>query len=429
MTERRTKILTALLLIGALLFCLFPAAHAATAILGDADLDYELTAADARIALRLAVELEELTPDLKKLCDVDKDGFVTSADARTILRAAVLLDSLHGEMVQIEGKAGGSGQGTYEPPTEEPTTVPVTPVTPTVPDAPVVSGMPGVSALLASAGFTPQSGAFTVVSVGNGHGVGMTQHGAAYLGNLGWNYQQILAYYYRGSVLVKAPLASQTCFYLDGYYDVETLLRAMVYQEIGGITQNVETLKAQAVAIYTLMKRSDFYITGAFDVAATGGKNYRTNDAITEAVHAVLGEYVAEAGDPTYAPALTVYSSMSGGRTISAAEAWGYASFPYEGVYSLFDLDPSVQVSWESAVRILTFSVAEVKADILKKDYSTVLSANPAEWVQILQHDAAFSSEIGDVQQLRLGDKYYSGVGACNFMGLRSPCYTIFYTP
>ena len=51
MTERRTKILTALLLIGALLFCSFPAANAATAILGDADLDYELTAADARTIL------------------------------------------------------------------------------------------------------------------------------------------------------------------------------------------------------------------------------------------------------------------------------------------------------------------------------------------------------------------------------------------
>ena len=425
MKNRLLRHTTALLLSIVLFAVLLVPVRASYAILGDANLDYELTSADARIALRLAVGLEELTPDLLKLCDVDKNGRVTSADARSILRAAVLLESFYGEMVLIDGKADGSGQGTYVP---EPTTqppepvVPVTPVpTPSVPEIPGGSGTTPV--------FTPQRGAFTVISVGNGHGVGMTQHGAAYLAKQGWNYQQILAYYYHQSVLVMAGLDSTTCFYLDGYYDVETLLCAMVYQEIGGITQDIEALKAQAVAIYTLMKRSNFYITGAYDVAATGGRNYRTTDAISAAVHDVLGQYVAEAGDPYLNPALTVYSSMSGGRTLSAEQVWGYPTFPYEGTYSLFDGDPSVQVSWESFVRVLTLSVEEVRADILRKNPGTVLSENPAEWITILQHDAAYNADIGDVQAIRLGDQVYYGITPCNFLGLRSPCYTIFYTP
>ncbi|HEX3026135.1 MAG TPA: stage II sporulation protein D [Clostridia bacterium] len=39
---------------------------------------------------------------------------------------------------------------------------------------------------------------FTFVVKGNGHGVGMSQHGADYLASRGENYQQILTYYYKG---------------------------------------------------------------------------------------------------------------------------------------------------------------------------------------------------------------------------------------
>ena len=61
---------------------------------GDVDGDGEITAADARLALRRAVDLEDYAPGSAEFlaCDVDKDGDVTAADARLILRAAVDLE-------------------------------------------------------------------------------------------------------------------------------------------------------------------------------------------------------------------------------------------------------------------------------------------------------------------------------------------------
>ena len=63
-------------------------------MLGDVDNDTHITASDARLALRRAVDLETYTPDSRefKACDVDKDGSVTANDARSILRAAVDLE-------------------------------------------------------------------------------------------------------------------------------------------------------------------------------------------------------------------------------------------------------------------------------------------------------------------------------------------------
>ena len=63
-------------------------------MLGDVDGDKSITAADARLALRRAVELETYAPGSREYiaCDVDKEGGVTAADARLILRAAVELE-------------------------------------------------------------------------------------------------------------------------------------------------------------------------------------------------------------------------------------------------------------------------------------------------------------------------------------------------
>ena len=44
---------------------------------------------------------------------------------------------------------------------------------------------------------------WTFVSNGNGHGVGMSQYGAAgYIAKEGWNYKQILEHYYNGAKVV-----------------------------------------------------------------------------------------------------------------------------------------------------------------------------------------------------------------------------------
>ena len=62
---------------------------ALTDVKGDADGDGDVTAADARLILRRAVELERFTEALDALCDFDGDGAVSAADARSALRLAV----------------------------------------------------------------------------------------------------------------------------------------------------------------------------------------------------------------------------------------------------------------------------------------------------------------------------------------------------
>ncbi len=60
--------------------------------IGDVDGDGSVTAADARLALRRAVELETFTEEQFARADVDFDGQITAGDARHILRAAVELE-------------------------------------------------------------------------------------------------------------------------------------------------------------------------------------------------------------------------------------------------------------------------------------------------------------------------------------------------
>ena len=59
---------------------------------GDVDLDNEVTAGDARLALRASVALEELTDEQRGNADVDNDEEITPADARIILRVVVGLE-------------------------------------------------------------------------------------------------------------------------------------------------------------------------------------------------------------------------------------------------------------------------------------------------------------------------------------------------
>ena len=89
--------------------------------IGDVDGDKAITAADARLALRAAVGLEQYKKGSTeyKACDVDFDGTITAADARLILRAAVGLETLKQASEQPEEPT--SSEETTKP---EETTVP-----------------------------------------------------------------------------------------------------------------------------------------------------------------------------------------------------------------------------------------------------------------------------------------------------------------
>lgn len=61
---------------------------------GDINGDGNVTAADARIALRISAYLYEPTQEEENAADINMDGTVTAADARTILRISAKLESL-----------------------------------------------------------------------------------------------------------------------------------------------------------------------------------------------------------------------------------------------------------------------------------------------------------------------------------------------
>ena len=95
-----------MLLIAIMLPGLLPVKYQAIAakesiVLGDVDMDGKITASDARLALRRAVDLEQflIGSDQYLACDVNRDGKVAADDARSILRAAVGLEILSGEDV------------------------------------------------------------------------------------------------------------------------------------------------------------------------------------------------------------------------------------------------------------------------------------------------------------------------------------------
>ncbi|MBQ6421201.1 MAG: dockerin type I repeat-containing protein [Clostridia bacterium] len=85
-TKRLISILLALVLIGT---CLV---HASANMIGDVDGDGNVSASDARLALRYSVGLGSFTAEQREAADTNKDGFVAAEDARTILRMSVGLE-------------------------------------------------------------------------------------------------------------------------------------------------------------------------------------------------------------------------------------------------------------------------------------------------------------------------------------------------
>lgn len=91
-TKKLIKLMSTLAL-SAVIFAL-SSVFASAAICGDIDNDKNVTASDARTALRASVGLETLSEEQKKVADIDENGTVTASDARMILRMSVALEPI-----------------------------------------------------------------------------------------------------------------------------------------------------------------------------------------------------------------------------------------------------------------------------------------------------------------------------------------------
>ncbi len=402
-----------------LLFCatVLPV-RAGDIVPGDLSGDREVTAEDARLALRASVGLEELSDDAFLAGDIDGDNEVTAADARGILRAAVGLEPL-----PDEGTDGEPFDPNAEP--EIPYEELMANLPTSIPEAPPVS---------------KEHDTFTFTTYGNGDAVGLSQQGAIAMAKAGFPYEFISTYYFFGTQIVKDDSYPATVGYYNGNYgkeydtDTEKLVARIVDQEIGG-SSPLEAQKAQAIAVYTLLKYFDFNVDRYYYVGSVrySQSNYeRCTESAKRAARETFGQYLAMQGDPDQKAVLAAYFDCCAGRTLSAKEAWGGGDFPVS-VSSPFEASTVSYFAHQ-----WTCTSAQMRERILRWDPTVQLSDDPAEWFEILQHDGSLDADRGYVTKLRVGDKTLTGIGMLNrknkatgwdLLSLRSYCFTVAYTP
>lgn len=386
------------------LFCLQSSASTAY-LLGDIDTDGTISSADARLALRYAVKLDEYNKNQKLLADANKDGEITSADARVILRVAVKLDDLSGESVVF-----GSDDEEIDADEwfEE------------VPDIfeKVIPEAPEIEA---------EEDTFTFTVYGYGHGVGLSQYGAVALAEGGLKYTDILAYYYTGTSVIFGEEYPETTYYVSGEVKTDELVARIVAQEIGGITKNADALKAQAVAVFTLLKYHNFNVNRAWDVGYAVSSYDKCSKHLKKAVSEVVGQYVALTEDKDKKPIQASYSAMAAGMSASEKDIWGGNHSYLVAVESPFEMRLSNFIS------TVTLTSEELKELIYAYNEDIVLSENPEEWLEILSHIESIDENRGYVTSIRVGDttlKGYSQFVSGLMAGkLKSSCFTVVYTP
>lgn len=91
------KIITALVII--MISALFAVSVSAkTYLKGDINMDGNIRASDARLALRAGAKLEKISEIQKLICDINDDGKISAADARIILRISAKIEENKGEI-------------------------------------------------------------------------------------------------------------------------------------------------------------------------------------------------------------------------------------------------------------------------------------------------------------------------------------------
>ena len=396
-------------------------ATAQTYLMGDANLDGKVRASDARFILRVCADLEMFDSEEAYACsDITGDGMITAADARLTLRLSAELEP--------QSTITFPDTTTMALTTEAVSIMPAQPVT-DVPltisyEDPYAAGRPAIP----EATYTVTPDTFVIVTYGYGHGVGMSSYGAMGMDHRGYNYLSILAHYYTGiafeSETPPATIRTEKGEYIDTY----TFVCRSLMSELGGAGDFPEALKAQAVAIYSVLKFYNYRLPNSNTVAYSKSFESCTQE-VKNAVASVFGQYMTYDGKCI----LACYGAMSAGRTADESEIWG-VDYPYlEPVDSFDDIEVNSFYKYTSFVSVRTFTSAEMKERILNYRSDINLSSNPSEWILITRHDGCISDDIGYVNEMNLGDYHISfnagQIFRCNVCGykLRSHCFYIIY--
>ena len=274
-------------------------------------------------------------------------------------------------------------------------------------------------------------GVFVFKSYGWGHGVGMSQYGAIQMAKDGSTYDKILTHYYTGTTVKTDPSTPKTVKYGGKDFPIVEYLCKSTFREIGDYSP-IESLKAQAVAIYTFAKFYDFDVPSSQHAFASS-YDYAGTD-VHKAVLAVLGmssdsdtpkaKYVDYNGKAIF----SCFFASAAGKTTSAASVWGGAGYPYlvGGAAS----PETVKVTEE----IITIEQMRNYINSYANDngVSITLSSNPAEWLEIISHDSSMNANTGYVSKIRVGNKEIGGNNfRCYLLDFKidSHCFTFEYIP
>lgn len=259
-------------------------------------------------------------------------------------------------------------------------------------DAPTQSAVSSVS-----------DGQFAFTTYGYGHGVGMSQNGANFYAKYaGWDYQDILFHYYPGTTLMNTGTAETEKVTVKGVSgDVLMQVAEIVNREVGP-SMHVETIKAQAVAVYTYIK---YYNNDAHDLK--GKKN--PPQSLIDACASVLGEALYYNGDY----ALTMFYASSGGITANCSDVFTQ-DIPYlRSVASEYDAayDPHYG-------DVIYYSVEQLRRK-LQNAYGITLSSNPENWITIVEGNGGYVNKVIIDGQVTVRGNSFRSV-----MGFKSPKFT-----
>lgn len=263
------------------------------------------------------------------------------------------------------------------------------------------------------------SGIFTFTVFGYGHGVGLSQVGADYYADLGYNYAEILSVYYYGATLVSGDTYPETVTYAGTAYDTREYLASALESEMGS-SFNKEALMAQAVAIYTFAKYYDYSVSSS---AHAYGKT--PSDTAYEVVDELmsLGLYIAYDGSV----ALTPFHAISAGTTTSYYNVWGSYNVTY-----LCGGRPSYGDTLSSDFQTTYSITTEDFRAYVEENLGITLTGDPVDWITIISHDACISDDIGYVSTMSIGGESISGYEFRTSVlegNIRSHCFVITYTP
>ena len=254
---------------------------------------------------------------------------------------------------------------------------------------------------------------FTFTAYGYGHGAGMSQEGANAFARQGKDYKYILDYYFPGTQLKKDTDPVKTVKHRGVTYSLKDYLCSAAGAEAGP-SAPLEAIKAQMVAIYTLVLYRGGDVSGANE--CNGDFAYGKYASLDKACDAVIGEYLTYNGKPIDA----LFSSSCSGCTASSYSAWGSSSPAY--------LKGGTKSPETVKVSTYTISAEDFKMAFLLKYPTADFSGKPESWIEIIERDPAKNDYgVSYVAKIKVGgvilkgNEFRSVLGTAN---LKSHCFT-----